>query len=79
MQRLKPYEITGQLRIRNLFHRDVAEAMARAGHPVHRSLVTHVILGRKGSVVVRRAIAKLIKMPYSEVWGEADPETGKEN
>lgn len=74
MAGLNPMQITGQLRIRGLFHKDVAERLG-----LERSTVTHTIRGRRRNPDVQGAIARLIGMTREEVFGDEMARTGTDS
>lgn len=58
---------------------DIKIALLRGGIPgaeiskrlgVDRTLIYHTIAGRRRGRRVREAIAKALRVPYSQVWGE---------
>lgn len=66
---MTPAEIRFALDVIGSTQRDVAATI-----DVTDAMVSMVIAGQRRAARVRRAIAAAIARPYSEVWGEEDPD-----
>lgn len=65
---LSPKRIHIALLERGITQQDIATAAGRS-----RQLVNAVICRRQRGLRMRRLIATVLDMPYSEVWGEDEP------
>lgn len=57
-----------------LLRRGVSGAAIARELGLKRSIVSMVITGHRTNPAVRRAIANKLGKPFSEVWGEPDPD-----